>query len=183
MLRKIFKIIINLVVVALLMIGLLSIVSISKIGDFRLFIVQSGSMEPAIKVGSLIFTKSNSEYEEGDIVTRKIEDEKETITHRIVEKLENGNFITKGDANNTEDKEEVQKEDIVGKTYLIVPYLGYPVAYAQTSQGFIFLIVIPATIFIYEELRKIKKEIAKKFKKKTDNEENENLVEKNKSEQ
>lgn len=166
MLGKIFKLVINSIFIVLLTIGLLSFLAVfSKSKTYQVFIVQSGSMEPAIKTGSLIFTKKSPEYEVGDIVTKKMEDEEETITHRIIEKLENGNFITKGDANNARDKEEVKKEDIIGKTYLTIPYLGYPVAYAQTSQGFIFLIVIPATILIYEELRKIKKEISKSLRK------------------
>ena len=73
-------------------------------------------------------------------------------------------FITKGDANNGNDGEFVSPESVVGKVIFDVPYLGYPVGYAKTQQGFILLVIIPAVIIVYEELSKIKYEIQKKMR-------------------
>ena len=44
-----------------------------------------------------------------------------------------------------------------------VPLLGYPVSYAKTTPGIILLIIIPAVIIIYDEIQKIRKEIANKI--------------------
>ena len=69
----------------------------------RPYVVLSGSMEPEIKTGSVVFVNQNvkfSELEKGDIITYKTGDV--MVTHRVHEK--NGDkIITKGDANDSLD--------------------------------------------------------------------------------
>jgi len=134
----------------------------------RTFVVQSGSMEPAIKTGSLVFVMPQSDYQVDDIVTAKLDKDADiknpaaTVTHRIVEvKNENDqtSYITKGDANQSPDMNSRSKDMLIGKVVYGLPYLGYPVGFAKTQTGFIALIVIPATIIIYGELLKIKQEV------------------------
>ena len=55
---------------------------------------------------------------------------------------------------------------MIGKVKFSVPYLGYPINYAQSKQGFILLIIIPAVVIIFWEIQKIINEVAKKFKSK-----------------
>jgi len=134
----------------------------------KVFVVQSGSMEPSIKRGSIVFVRQLDRYVKGDVVTIKVGEEadiknpKATITHRIIEIAEKDDkeyLITKGDANNAPDLVEWDPSLVVGKVTLSVPYLGYPVGYAKTQTGFIVMIVIPATIIIYSEFLNIKKEV------------------------
>lgn len=167
MFSKIFKIIINTILGLLVALGIFVVFSFVPIpGNYKIFTVQSGSMEPAIHTGSLIFVKPEREYNVGEVVTRMTKDPKVTITHRIVSKEEaNGQtvFRTKGDANNANDMENVTQKDIIGKEIVAVPYLGFPVGYAKTTPGLILLVIIPAVIIIYDEMQKIKKEIVKKI--------------------
>ncbi len=97
--------------------------------EYPMAAITSGSMWPTLKTGDMVFIKGihdKSEFEVGDIVVYK-NPEGFTI-HRVEEKLENS-VITKGDANNTEDK-PVKYEDIIGKTVefrgkpLKIPLLG-----------------------------------------------------------
>jgi signal peptidase I len=168
MLGKIFKIIVNTILFALIAIGILVVFSFAPMpGNYKIFTVMSGSMEPTLHTGSLIFVKPLADYGIGDVVTRRTNDPKVTITHRIVSKEEiDGQiaFETKGDANDAPDGEKFTKEGIIGREFLMVPYLGYLVSYAKTSQGIIVLIVIPAVIIIYDEINKIKEEIKKKIR-------------------
>jgi len=125
-------------------------------------------MEPTVPVGSLILSKPVSQYNVGDIITFKSVKEKDvknprlTTTHRIVslEKISSGKieYKTKGDANDAPDISTVPQELILGKMVFMVPYLGYPISLAKTQAGFIFLIVIPATLIIYSEILNIKNE-------------------------
>jgi signal peptidase I len=167
MIGKVFKIVVNILLFALIAIGILVVFSFVPFpGNYKIFTVQSGSMAPAIRTGSLIFVKPMGDYNVGDVVTRRTTDPKVTITHRVFSKEEiNGQiaFETKGDANNAPDSEKFTKEGIIGREFLAVPYLGYPVSFAKTSQGIILIIIIPAVIIIYDEMQKIKKEIAKKI--------------------
>ena len=85
---------------------------LTKIGGFSVLIVNSGSMEPELKIGDIILIKECKEYKTGDIVTYNV-DNSYLITHRIIK--EEGNYvITKGDSNNTPD-EKVNKNNIEGK--------------------------------------------------------------------
>jgi len=132
-------------------------------GNLKTYSVMSGSMEPTIKTGSLVFVKSSSEYKVGEIVTFKNKQKsQETITHRIVGiETKDGEkfFTTRGDANATTDNEKILKEDIIGKVVYILPYLGYPVAFAKTLPGLFIFIILPALIIIYDEVFKIHHEI------------------------
>lgn len=129
-----------------------------------MYAVQTGSMEPTIKVGDLIFIKKSKEYKEGDIITFLSGTGKSrvTITHRITKVTDENTFVTKGDANAAEDIDRVKYEDIFGKYIFKIPLLGYPINLVKTPLGFLILIVIPAVIISYEELKKIKNEISKK---------------------
>lgn len=126
----------------------------------RVFTVRSGSMEPAILTGSLIFVRPSVSYVNGDIITVQTSDQK-TVTHRIVETLTTDvgpAYRTKGDNNEEPDPVETQPGSILGKTILVIPYLGYPVAYAQTRTGFFTLIFIPALLIIASEIVTIARE-------------------------
>lgn len=163
---KIFKVTVNVILAMFLLVGALVIFSsVALPGGYKIFTVQSGSMEPTIKTGSVIFTKSTDSYEKGDVVTRRTTQPKVTITHRIYEKTISAEgetiFKTKGDANEKADTEFFSKDAIIGKAFLNIPYLGYPVGYAKTEQGLILLIIIPAVIIVYDEMNNIKKEIRK----------------------
>jgi len=168
MFGKIFQIVINTILTLLILLGVFVVFSFIPFpGNYKIFTVQSGSMEPTIHTGSLIFVKPETDYNVGDIITRKTNDPKITITHRIVEKKNDDGritFKTKGDANDGNDSEDVAKGTVIGKEIFKVPYLGYPVGFAKTTAGLIILIVIPAVIIIYDEINKIKAEIEKKIR-------------------
>ncbi|MDR3559578.1 MAG: signal peptidase I [Candidatus Pacebacteria bacterium] len=164
MLGKIFKIIVNTILGLLIVLGLFVIFSFMPFpGNYKIFVVESGSMEPTIKTGSLIFVKPEADYFVGNIITRTTSDPKVTITHRIVSKKEVNKqeiFDTKGDANNAPDGANFPKSNIIGKELVHLPWIGYPVGYAKTTPGLILLIIVPAVIIIYDELNKIKEEIS-----------------------
>jgi signal peptidase I len=169
MLEKTFKILANVILAGLVMLGIFVVFSFVPFpGNFKIFTVQSGSMEPAIGTGSLIFVKPSGEYQAGDVVTRKTTDPKITVTHRVIEKKEEAGekfFLTKGDANDAPDGEKVLPGNIIGKMIFRIPLIGYAVNYAKTTQGLILLIIVPSVIIIYDELNKIKEEIRKKMRR------------------
>ena len=132
----------------------------------KLYIVQSGSMEPAIKTGSVVVSYPSENYVQGDVITFAPNgDSKKLITHRIVFKLypdgadSPARYITGGDANEDFDTWEIKDEYILGKNILNIPYLGYLANYAKTPYGFLLLVIVPATIIIYEELKSLLNEI------------------------
>jgi len=123
---------------------------------YKLYTVQSGSMQPAIAIGSLVVSQPATEYKVGEVITFK--NAAVPVTHRIQE-IKNSVYTTKGDANDSSDSRPVQPNEILGKIVFSLPWLGLPVAVAKTQAGFILLIVIPATIIVYSEILNIKNEI------------------------
>lgn len=117
------------------------------LGGIRTYAVLSGSMEPAIHTGSIVFVDSNDRTpEKGDVITYQIGELK--VTHRVKEIYENG-YETAGDANKLSDGELVSREQILGCVCFSIPYLGYLVLYMRSAQGIFicfFLILMYAFI-------------------------------------
>ncbi|RLG74764.1 MAG: signal peptidase I [Thermoprotei archaeon] len=89
--------------------------------------IVSGSMQPTLNVGDIVFIAKTpiSELSEGDIIAYL--GEQGVIVHRIHEiiKHESKNFIlTKGDANKEPDAVPVDEKSIIGKVVLTVPKIG-----------------------------------------------------------
>lgn len=112
--KKIVDFIIILLIIVLASLTIsnkLSKEKVTKIGDYYIFFVASGSMEPTLNVGDVMISKESNDYKEGDIVTYKLN--KNYITHRII-KINEDEIITKGDANIIEDV-PIKKEQIKAK--------------------------------------------------------------------
>lgn len=135
MLRKICNFLIGIMIVVLVITALL-LFGPRALG-YQGFAVLSGSMEPEISVGSVVFSKEAdpNTLKEGDVITYRIGGDT-LVTHRIVEiDAQNQQVTTKGDANDTQDGSPVPFEQIVGKMGLHIPYLGYISIYMKTPVG------------------------------------------------
>lgn len=152
-------------VVLIVIAGLIGLSTVNIPGGYNLYVVQSGSMEPAIKRMGVVVVQPVDEYKEGDIITiQESPNSNVTVTHRIfeIENTDEGKLYTlKGDANEDPDGEKRTEGSILGKVIFTVPYLGYPVSFAKTQTGFILLVIIPAVIIIYSEVLSIKNEVQK----------------------
>lgn len=84
---------------------------------YSYFVVASGSMSGEIEVNDIIFVKITRDVKVDDIVTYK-SDDGAIITHRLIS-MSNGEYILKGDANNTAD-DPINKGQIIGIVSLIV---------------------------------------------------------------
>jgi len=172
---KILKVIYSVFIAFIVIIALSLIVSILPItGNYKVLTVVSGSMAPAIKMGSVVVVKPATDYKIGDVITfgpySKI---KAPTSHRIYDiKVIGGQsvYITKGDANNAPDANGVQKKDIIGKVLFSIPYVGYAVNFAKQPLGFALIIIVPAAAIIIDEAKNIYNEVKKKNIKQNPNE-------------
>lgn len=137
------------------------------IRGYKSFVVVSGSMEPYIPVGSIVYTKHETAYAKGDVISFKNAND-QTVTHRIVEVVKKDTALqykTRGDANNASDTYLVPSGNVLGKTFFQVPYVGRLIGFIKTPLGFGLLIIFPTVIFILSELLNIKREIEKEVEK------------------
>lgn len=130
--------------------------------SWRTYIVQSGSMEPSIMTGDLIFLQKQAEYRQNQVITFKNERGR-TVTHRIVSAEPEANpvFRTKGDANQDQDLEEVRQEQILGSVVQVVPKFGYVVKFLKSPWGFILFILTPGIVILYDEIRSLSGRLAR----------------------
>jgi signal peptidase len=156
LLFRIFYTLFGVVVAALVV---LLIASMVPVLGFQVRIVTSGSMEPAIKTGSMVVLHDTADYQDGDVITY-FERGKEQLptTHRIVgSQLIAGQveYLTKGDANEDIDNRTVNPSTIVGEVVAAVPGVGYLLAFARTWYGALLLVGLPLLLFVIEEGQKI----------------------------
>tara|TARA_Y100001935_G_C17240636_1_gene475510 strand:+ start:258 stop:749 length:492 start_codon:yes stop_codon:yes gene_type:complete len=151
-LLKSIKVVVSIVLFSLAGIGILILLShFSLLGGYDVKIVLSGSMQPVISTGSLVFTGPSHAYDVGDVVMFKRHIDDVPTTHRIVAQ-EGDSFVTKGDGNDAEDILPVYRDDIQGKMLFHIPFLGYLFAFLKTRLGMGLLIGVPAIWIIVEEI-------------------------------
>ena len=91
------------------------------------YTVMTGSMEPAMPVGSMVYAKATDPQllAEGDIIVFYDGRNEIPVTHRVVEnQRDEGQLITKGDANSSNDISPIPYHNVIGKVVLHLPFLG-----------------------------------------------------------
>jgi signal peptidase I len=140
--------------------GLFAITVGPRFLPYQALIVRSGSMEPTIPTGSIVFytKKDAAKVKVGDVIVfgrPGVPNEK--VTHRVV-KIGTGStgryFITKGDANGTPDDWQVPAVGTGWTAAFHVPSVGYALVDLQSTLGRLLLLIIPAialgAITLYE---------------------------------
>lgn len=155
-----------LILAGVVIIGLLLAFSLVPVpGNIEIKVVKSGSMEPAIRTGSIVLIKPSEIYEVGDVITFGPDTASEIpTTHRVIAAEGEGasrTYATQGDANNAPDPVVIRPRDITGKVLLTVPYAGYVLDFAKQPLGFALLVGVPAAAIVIEEVGNIVREIMK----------------------
>lgn len=160
-------------VVLLLLAAVAAVIVLPMVMGFKEMAVLTGSMEPTIPVGSIVYVKpldDPSQLQPGDICTYTLSDGETMVTHRVVSvDPDSQTLVTKGDANDTDDG-DINFAQVFGRTQFHLPYLGYIAINAKTPVGImtvcgvlvvvILLNFIPAIIDAGEEEKQQKRKNA-----------------------
>lgn len=99
--------------------------TLPRFAGLQIFQVVSGSMEPSIPTGSIVYVRGTEpeDVEPGDVIAfYSASDTGAVITHRVVNnQVVSGRFITKGDANDQEDPMPTEYDHYVGKVVFTLP--------------------------------------------------------------
>ena len=154
-------------VVLLVLAAVAAVILVPMLMGYKEMAVLSGSMEPTIPVGSIVYVMpldDASLLEPGDVCTYILSDGETMVTHRVVSvDAASQTLVTKGDANDTEDG-AIAFSQVYGETRFHLPFLGYIAINAKTPTGIlaicgvlvvvILLNFIPAIIDAGEEEKK-----------------------------
>ena len=150
------------------------ILQISFNTESPIVIVISGSMEPTIHEGDLLFVmgvdaedikNGTAEDREGDIIVFDARGlwfnaPLEPIVHRVIDKYNISDtwyFRTKGDANTLPDLAPIPESRIIGVVVGRIPYIGWVKIFLTDSGLLIPLLVIISALLIYSIVRDILK--------------------------
>lgn len=128
-------------------------------------VVISGSMEPAVPVGSIVYTNrwiKQENIKEGDIIAYGLSGGV-SVLHRVVETDKNSRiWRTKGDANEVSDPGAVSYEQYLGKMIFSLPYVGYLISVFKRRSIWLGTIAVGILLLILQQ-----KETWKSGKEKT----------------
>lgn len=125
------------------------------------YTVYGGSMEPALRMGSVAVTRTvpSESLEVGDIIAFPPSDRAdEVLIHRIVGiEVEDGErvFTTKGDQNPTADPRPVKLDGDGAKLWYSVPLAGYIIDFAHKPVVRTLLVLVPLGLFAGVALERI----------------------------
>ena len=135
--------------------------AVPKFTGIQSYVVISGSMEPTIPVGSMVYAKpvTPASVKEGDIIVFYSTDPDVSgsnalpVTHRVVKNNKtDSEIITKGDANAQEDLFPVSYVNVKGIVLQHVPYLGYVASPLASPMGKLALILIILAGYLLTEV-------------------------------
>lgn len=146
--------------VATLCLGVVGVLAVGlllapRLLGWQLETVLSGSMTPALGVGSVVAVApvDPARVEVGDVVTFRAADR--LVTHRVTEVRPGAelSFVTKGDANEEVDPAPVEQEALVGRVVLDVPHFGRLTQLLRDPLAFLLLAGVPGLLFVFLETR------------------------------
>ena len=138
-----YRPIISRVLGTILLLGVIALaapLAVPRIMGYGVYEVISGSMEPEIPMGSVIYVQPCEPMSvEQDEVIAFMRDEA-VVAHRVVyNRTTFSEFITKGDANNVEDPDPVPYDAFVGRVKTSIPLLGQFMSVYASTAGKIYL--------------------------------------------
>jgi len=135
---------------------------VPSIGGTFPLIVLTDSMYPDIKSGDLIIcnTAEAEDIKVNDVISffDPAGNGTSIVTHRVIEIVEDDGeifFRTRGDNNNTEDKELVPAENLVGVYKMRIAGAGHIAMFMQSTAGLIICVVLPIILLVgYDIIRR-----------------------------
>ena len=135
---------------------------VPSIGGKLPLIVLTDSMYPEIESGDLIIcnTAEAEDIKVNDVISffDPAGNGTSIVTHRVIEIVEDDGeifFRTRGDNNNTEDKELVPAENLVGVYKMRIAGAGHIAMFMQSTAGLIICVVLPIILLVgYDIIRR-----------------------------
>lgn len=124
----------------------------------RPLVVISGSMEPILKVGGILYYEKINldDFKKDDILVYQLNEH--IVSHRIVNINEYG-FETKGDNNNSNDSYIVDKNNVIGRgNNWSIPYIGYYADFIYNHKYLLIVMIILSYFNIWFYSKKDKKD-------------------------
>lgn len=131
--------------ILLLVIALCGPMTVPRLFGYEIYHVVSGSMEPEIPVGSLIYVEGADpeKISEGEVIAFR--SGSTVVVHRVMQnKVVEGEFVTKGDANAAEDRNTIPYAQLNGRVIYHFPWAGQLLSLYASPVGKVYLVLFAA---------------------------------------
>ena len=154
--------------VILAIVGILIVVRMAV----PMYIISSGSMEPTLPVGTIVFDAPADSLKVGDIITFQQEGAAHPTTHTFVGFDKDGSLMTMGDANPTPDVHNtpLTMADVKGKVF--TQFMIFVPSFWLSTKGLGVVLLLGAGVFFFITRDKSKKKDEAGSQSETTHEEN-----------
>ena len=139
-------------------------------GSVAYVIISGDSMEPGFRMGDLVLTRKQTEYEVGDVVVYHNPDIG-SVFHRIINQ-EGERFTLMGDNNSWEDYYQPGYDDMIGKSWLHIPSGGKVIQFLRLPVVLALLSACPVILIFNASRHKPKRKSKHNHKNKMKRQEN-----------
>jgi len=154
----------GLVVIVPVLVAGVALLALATAYGWQPLVVQSGSMGAAAPTGSVVLVKpvAASKVDVNDLLVIQNEDgggSKPLVLHRVIDRTtKDGQIVvrTKGDANPTADALPHVLPSRNFTAALVLPRLGYVIAWLKSPLGWLTLTAVAATLVFFRSLRRIR---------------------------
>jgi signal peptidase I len=120
----------------------------AKLGGQAAYVMVNGiSMEPGYHTGDLVIVRKAQAYQVGDVVTYRDAEMGAFVIHRII-RIEQGQFVIKGDNNSWLDAYHPTQEEIVGKQWIYAPKVGRTMQWLRKPINLSLTVVLLGGVFM-----------------------------------
>jgi signal peptidase I len=122
--------------------------------DWGSYVVETGSMRPSIAVGDVVVAKPVQVDDTVHVGRVYVFDDPSRpddrlLVHRVVERRDDGDFTSAGDANQFTDTTPLSATDLRAQAILLVPFVGRPVVWLDSGQWLPFAAWLLLTILAF----------------------------------
>jgi signal peptidase len=116
---------------------------------YRLYVVKTGSMAPALMAGDAVLDgPAKGTYGSGEIITfRHSSLTTDLVTHRVTD-IQSGKIHTKGDANRTADAWDISPDQVQGVVVQRLPRFGYLIVFLRQPTGIASLLILGVAVML-----------------------------------
>ncbi|MEN6436288.1 MAG: signal peptidase I [Anaerolineaceae bacterium] len=132
-------------------------------GLSTLVIVNGNSMEPLFHSGDLVIVRNADYYQVGDVVAYKNMQMGKYVIHRIIAE-EFGHFVLQGDNNTWTDGYEPASDEIIGKQWLHIPFIGKAMSWFRKPVYFSLSVCLMGGLLMISRLKERSQQLRRKMK-------------------
>jgi signal peptidase len=142
------------------LLAFVALVALPRVTPYEALIVRSGSMEPTIATGGIVIVDRSARSPTIGAIVSFREPDGSVVTHRVVG-IKVGQFVTRGDANRSDDALPRPATSVYGTVMLSVPLAGYVIYTLQQPPAFLILLLGSGGLLVIGALRTIYREIGR----------------------